>query len=280
MQLGSSMRRRRGRGDGEPAGPSWPPEGGFDHPDARARVVAIAAALVVFGVGGGWLLATRVLFPPPPPPGDLYAVPDLYDKELAEATRLIEEAGLTLGNVDHFRHPSVDSGSVLGQDPLPGQLAMPGRAVQLTVSEGGDRRAVPEVSQLRGDRAFERLEASGFVVLLDSVQSDDPRGHVVSVDPPEGTMLAVPAEVHLRVSVGPPQVGMPSLLGMAENIARDTLQALGFSLTAMEQTNALPEQEGKVVGQDPSPGQMLERGASVRIVIARSAAKPDTVPGG
>jgi serine/threonine-protein kinase len=234
---------------------------------------------VLVGIGLGWLVATRVLFPPPPPPGDLYAVPDLYGVDVTEATRRVEDAGLTLGLVEHFRHPSVDSGTVVGQDPLPGQLATPGRAVRLSISLGVDQRTVPEVSHLRGDHAQQRLEGAGFVVVLDTVQSDDPRGRVILVDPPEGTQLAAPGEVHLVVSIGPPQVAMPNLLGMPEAQARDTLVALGFTLATIEDAYGFEEEEGRVVGQDPPQDRMLERGSGVRIVIGRRAPRPDTVSG-
>jgi serine/threonine-protein kinase len=230
------------------------------------------------GVAVGWLVATRVLFPPPPPPGDLYAVPDLYGFDLDEAAGLVEDAGLTLGLVESFRHPSVDSGRVVGQDPLPGQLATPGRAVRLSVSLGVDRRTIPEVSHLRGDRALQRLEGAGFVVVLDSAQSSDPRGRVLSVDPAEGTTVDAPGEVHLLVSIGPPQVAMPSLLGVAEAVARDTLAALGFTVELAE-AFGFEEEEGRVVGQDPPQDRMLDRGSGVRIVIGRRAQRPDTVPG-
>jgi serine/threonine-protein kinase len=238
--------------------------------------VTLAGALAV-GVGAGWLIATRLIFPSPPPPGDLYVVPDLYGVELDDATRRVEGAGLALGPVDSFRHPSVDSGRVIGQDPLPGQLAAPGRVVRISVSLGVDRRTIPEVSHLRGDRAQQRLEGAGFVVIVDSVQSDDPRGRVVSIDPPAGTPLAAPGEVRLQVSIGPPQVAMPSLLGMPEAQARDTLLALGFTLTRVDDQYGFVEEEGRVVGQNPPPEQTLDRGSAVTIVIGRRGQRPDTI---
>jgi serine/threonine-protein kinase len=173
----------------------------------------------------------------------------------------------------------VDSGRVVGQDPLPGQLAAPGRAVRLSLSLGVDQRTVPEVSHLRGDHAHQRLEGSGFVVVLDSVQSDRPRGRVILVDPPAGTPLAAPGEVHLVVSIGPPQVAMPNLLGLPEPLARDTVVALGFTLVEIGEAFGFEEEEGRVVGQDPPQDQMLERGSAVRIVIGRRGQRPDTVSG-
>jgi eukaryotic-like serine/threonine-protein kinase len=282
MKLGSSMRRRRGQKDE----PSWLEQvggagnGGDRDAGGGSRLALIAAAVAVIGTGVGWVVATRVVFPPPPPPGDLYEVPDLYDMELGEATHRLEDAGLSLGAVDQFQHPAVDSGRVMGQDPLPGQLAVPGRAVRLSVSMGAELRAIPEVGHLRGDQARTRLEESGFVVQLDSVDSDEPRGRVVSLDPPAGTHVGVPAEVRLRVSVGPPQVSMPPLLGLPESQARDSLEVLGFELSAVEDQFGFEAEDGKIVGQDPSPGVVVDRGSRVRLVIGRRGPRRDTIPGG
>jgi serine/threonine-protein kinase len=232
---------------------------------------------VAVGFGVGWLLATRVLFPPPPPPGDLFEVPDVYGLDAAEAQRRIEGAGLALGLVDDFRHPAVDSGRVVGQDPLPGQLAEPGETVRISISLGIELRAVPDVAQLRADRARLMLETSGFMVVVDSVESPEPRGRVISIDPPPGSQVPVPGEVQLAVSVGPPQVGMPLVMGMEEMQARDTLQALGF-LSEVEEAFEMEAQEGRVVDQDPPAGRLMELGAAVRIVIGREGPRPDTVP--
>lgn len=270
MQLGSSLRRRRvGNERGAGARVPWRP-GPF----------AMAGVAVLAGLGVGWLFATRMLFPSPPPPGDLFVVPDLYAVDLAEATRRIEDAGLTLGLVDPFRHPSADSGRVVGQDPLPGQLAAPGKAVRVSVSLGADRRLIPDVALLRGERAREVLEATGFIVTMDSVQSDEPRGRVVSVQPEAGTHLPVPGEVQLLVSIGPEQIVMPTLVGMDEGEARETVAALGLVLVRVEEDRGPDTEPGRVLDQDPQPQDLLEKGSAVRITVGRRDAPRDTIPGG
>lgn len=278
MQLGSSIRRRRGKGG---RGGGGAPEGGARPASAagpRRGLRLFGAALVVMGVGlgTGWLVATRVLFPPPPPPGDLYEVPDVYALAGDEARQRVLAAGLQVGEVDAFRHPAVDSGAVVGQDPLPGQLAEPGDSVRLSLSLGVEMRAVPTVMQLRADRARLVLETSGFEVTVDSVQSPQPRGRVISLDPTSGTLVAMPGQVRLTVSVGPPQVAMPLVIGMEEAVARDSLQALGFLLGDVGEAYGFDAEGGRVVGQDPPAGRMMELGSAVRIVIGRGGVPADT----
>jgi serine/threonine-protein kinase len=279
MRMGTSMRRNRGDSGsgGSPIGSArdWLAQ---KKTEGRSRLVLIAVGVALGGYGLGWLLATQGLFPAPPPPGDMYEVPDLYGSDVPSATRLVEETGLALGMVDAFRHPTADSGRIIGQHPLPGQLALPGDSVRVSVSIGVQQRPVPDVSDLRGDRAKSALENAGFDVVLDSVQDDQPRGAVVSIDPEPGSRLSVPGEVRLVLSVGPPQVPMPTLLGMEEAAARDTLTALGLVISRVDEISSSGSESNRVITQEPQAGQLVPRGSEVRFTVIRRISRPDTIP--
>lgn len=267
VTLGSSLRRRRGgsrkggtgsgSGGGRSDGPGWP----------KVLAWAVALGLGAFLLGYG--LATLVLFPAPGPPEDLVDVPDLRGRHVAVAAETLLDHGLVLGDVDSLRHPSVDSGRVVGQAPLPGQLARPDAPVRVTVSLGAERRVVPDVARLRADRALRLLAATGFVASADSVQADEPRGSVLEIDPDPGTELPLPGEVRLTVSLGPPRVAMPDLLGMPEEDAVDTLSALGLAVVAVDTVFRFGRDRGRVVEQAPPADSLLERGAAVRLSVGR-----------
>jgi beta-lactam-binding protein with PASTA domain len=279
--LGGSMRRRRGKGEGPRKSPLVTAQDwlAWRQKEARTRLALIGVGVAILGFGFGWLLATRAIFPPPEPPGDMYVVPDLYGVEVAEAVRLIEEAGLTRGLVDPFRHPEADSGLVVGQDPLPGQLARPGDSVRVSVSMGVERRSIPDVSHLRSDRARVVLESAGFTVAFDSVEADVPRGSILEIEPAPGTEVAVFGEVRLSVSTGPPEVTLPSLIGMAEETARDTLAVLGLRVNQTDEISSNVPDPPIVLFQDPPPGRVVLRGTVVRINVLRRVPRPDTLPG-
>jgi serine/threonine-protein kinase len=171
--------------------------------------------------------------------------------------------------VDRFHHPGADSGAVVGQAPLPGQLIVPGGAVRVALSAGPDRRPIPTVSRLGGTQAADLLRATGFDVIVDSTESELPRGRVVEVAPEEGSALALPAEVRLTLSLGPPAVEMPVLLGLSEVVARDSLTALGLVVGGVEEVFRFGRDQGRVVGQEPPGGTELERGSAVRLVVGR-----------
>lgn len=269
MQLGSSLARRRRRGRGGDGGNSKPRRYS-PGPDP----FAVGSLLLFVGLGlagglGGYLLATLFFFPSAPPPSDLEEVPGLVGLDEGDALGRLEAAGLALGALEFLRHPRVDSGSIMGQSPLAGQLSRPGDTVRITVSLGPERREIPTVRQLRGDRAVALLAATGFDVAVDSVESDEPRGSVIEIVPEEGTEVALPSDVEVRLSLGPPAVFMPDLLQLSEEEARDTLTVLGLTLEDVEEVFRFGRDQGRVISQDPPSGTEVERGASVRLVVGR-----------
>lgn len=270
MKLGGSIRRRRGKG-GEGAGAARPRTARKrrGRPRGWPRFAAILLGIGLVGLGAGWLFATRVLFPAPPPPGDMREVPSLEGLALPAVRDRLFEAGLELGAVEALRHPELDSGVVVGQGPLPGQLAAPGTAVRVTMSLGAQRQPMPDVERLRGDRALRILEASGFRVAVDSAESELPAGRVMAIQPPAGTLLEVPGDVRVTVSLGPPRVAMPYLLGMPGREAVDSLAALGLVVAQIDTVFRFGRDQGLVVEQAPPADSLLARGSAVRLSVGR-----------
>ena len=218
------------------------------------------------------------MYPLPPPPGDLWPVPDLSGASATEAADTLQAMGLILGSVDSLNHPSVPSGRIVGQSPLPGQLSLAGDTVRVAMSTGPEQRPVPDVLRLASHRARTILETAGFVVSVDSVDSDDPRGAVVTMVPEAGTEATIPMEVHLSVSMGPPEFEMPLLLGMAEAEARAVVDSLGLVLQDVETRFRFGRDQGMVVGQEPPAGTIIKEGAEVRLAVGRRGTGARRVP--
>jgi serine/threonine-protein kinase len=214
-------------------------------------------------------VATQFVYPAPPPPADVVEVPDVRGMGLTAARERLVGADLALGDVDSLRHPSVARGLILGQSPLPGQLAEPGAEIRVTRSLGAQMRAVPDVRRVDADRARIILEATGFVVHVDSVESEVPRGRVVASAPQPDETVALPAEIVLRVSTGPPLVPMPLLLGLEEAEARAALDSLGLTVGTVEEVFRFGRDQGIVVEQEPPADTPMERGAAVRLAVGR-----------
>jgi beta-lactam-binding protein with PASTA domain len=278
MKLGSSIRRRRQGGwkafswKGILPGKLWKGSG-----EARNRWAFLADArtlwmlgiLAVVGFAGGYLFSTQVVYPLPPPPGDLSSIPNLTGELPADAADTLAVRGLFLGSVDSLNHPTVPAGRIVGQSPLPGQLSLVGDSIRIALSTGPEQRPVPDVLRLHLDWAQTVLETSGFVVVVDSVESDGPRGGVVSMTPEPGTEATIPMEVRLSVSRGPPEFEMPLLLGLPEEEALSLLDSLGLLVGEVETRFRFGRDQGLIVEQEPPAATLVQEGAAVRLVVGR-----------
>ncbi len=271
MKLGGALRRSRGgRGRVNWAGSKGAALGRYLVSQFGHRNFLIGVGLLAgFGFGGGYLISTSVLFPAPPPPGDLTRVPDLSGQRVEDASSLLAELGLSIHPVDSLRHPSFSEGTIVGQSPLPGQLVLVGDTLQVSLSLGPETRSVPDVVRLRADRARMVLEATGFQVTVDSVESGRPRGTVIFMSPEPGTEATVPRGVFLTVSRGPPMVEMPLLLGLQEEEALLVLDSLGLTVSDIQSRFRFGRDQGLVVEQEPPAATLVERGSAVRLVVGR-----------
>ena len=272
MKLGSSIRRRRSGGKKSATRNEKGSEGKWASRLSFAqnpRFLWTVGILAVVGFGGGYLFSTQLLFPIPPPPGDLTPVPDLSGETEVDAERILSASGLVMGLIDSLKHPLAEAGMILGQSPLAGQLSLVGDTVRVAVSTGPERRPVPDVLRLRADRARIVLEASGFAVVVDSADSEIPRGGVVSMEPEPGTEATVPLEVRLTVSMGLPMVEMPLVLGLQEDEARSVLDSLGILVGEVGTRFRFGRDQGLVVEQEPPASTLIQKGTAVRLVVGR-----------
>jgi beta-lactam-binding protein with PASTA domain len=105
-----------------------------------------------------------------------------------------------------------------------------------------------------------------------------PSGKVISSDPPEGQTLDRGKTVTLTVSKGPQGVSVPSLVGATQDDATAQLQQLGLQADTTEQESDKPA--GTVLEQDPAPGTKVDKGATVKLTVAKERpAVPDVTTG-
>ncbi len=245
------------------------PNGGFD---PRAFVQTPVGKGVLAGLLGltiGYLFATVVLFPAAARSSDVQPAPDLLGQGLFAAQEVVEELGLVVGQVDTIQHPTAVFGAILGQNPLPGQLLETGGEIHLRISGGPVELPVPAVVGRQLAQATDLLVAAGFTFVADTVESDAPAGEVVGAEPAPGERVALPRTVRLDVSMGPPMVTVPRLIGLDESRAVQVLDSLGLGVTEVEERFRFGLDQGRVIEQEPAPGVSVEHGSGVRIVVGR-----------
>lgn len=242
------------QGRGEPRERDW-------RPVRRVAVIAVGAFLIGYLGAAMWMRSGA-------PDRGVTTVPDLRESTLAEAEGEASDASLLLETIDSLPHPSTPRGHILMQSPLPGQEVAPGSAIQVILSSGPARHAVPQVAGLSVDRATDILRASGMEPTIEMVADMAPEGSVVGTNPAAGTPLEIPARLQLRVSSGPPLVEVPDLVGLHESELEGALAAAMLEVGEISHELRLMDEEGRVFAQDPAAGDSIPAGSEVNVTAA------------
>jgi serine/threonine-protein kinase len=159
-------------------------------------VVAVAVM-----TGAGYLVAALYLFPAPLLPNER-EVPRVLGLSEEEARGDLARQALEATVAAREPHPSAGTGEVIWQDPVAGVAVPRGSAVQLTLSDGPPRVAVPDVRGFDETLARRLLAASGLEVeAVDSVLLKDvPAGTVAGTTPAARESLRVGRGVMLHLA--------------------------------------------------------------------------------
>ncbi|RBY80849.1 Stk1 family PASTA domain-containing Ser/Thr kinase [Geodermatophilus sp. TF02-6] len=262
------------------------PPGGYDMGEddddaARRRrrnrvVAAVVAALLLVGAVVTALLVSGGDEQGPAPVARV-AVPTLVGQQRAAAEAALADAGLQLGEVTtQTTDDDAQVGAVLESDPAGGAQVDEGTPVDLVVGVGPDTVTVPPVVNLAEDDARTALQNAGLTgrVTTDRVDSTEPEGTVVAVDPRQGSDVAPGTAVTLSVSDGDAQV--PNVVGQQQAAATQALRGAGFTNTTVEQVDS-DQPEGTVLAQDPAAGAQAAADDQITLQVSGGPAEPTTV---
>ncbi|GAA4884768.1 Stk1 family PASTA domain-containing Ser/Thr kinase [Serinicoccus chungangensis] len=234
------------------------------HPGAALMLGALALVALA---GVAWVLV-QVLGPNGDDGPEMLVVPSTVGSTEAQARTTLTAAGFTVAEAVVQRNSAEEPGIVIEQDP-PGGEAPRGEEIELTVSAGPQARTIPRLQGLEEQAARDLLEREGFSnVRGESEETDDPdweEGQVVSSDPGEGEEIAPDQLIVLTVSSG--EVEVPDVVGRDQNEAVLLLdeQTLEWEVTTRRTGDA---DAGTVLEQSIDPGDTVEQGTTVELVVA------------
>jgi serine/threonine-protein kinase len=204
-------------------------------------------------------------------------VPPVVGETLDEARRLITEAGLTVGQVTERADATFAEGIVISQDPSQGVRVGTEAPVNLVVSTGPETVIIPDVVNQTERDATAAITGLGLLVRVQDEYSDTvPADQVIRTDPVAGTEALLGDTVLIVVSLGQAPVEVPDLIGLNQDQATDALSERGLEISATTQPVADAEQNGIVISQDPTAGEMLLPGTTVNVVIGEYTAPTTT----
>jgi serine/threonine-protein kinase len=157
---------------------------------------------------------------------------------------------------------------VISQDPKGNTKAEKGSNVELTVSGGVGKVAVPKVTGITQAAATTLLQTNSLVANAEPEASDTvAQGQVISQDPAAGTQAAKGSVVTIKVSSGVAPVVVPDVVGDDATSASNQLGQAGLKTQTTQQSSETVAQ-GRIISQTPAAGTQLAKGSTVNLVVS------------
>ena len=170
------------------------------------------------------------------------------------------------------------SGTVTAQDPKPGTRLVEGSTVRINVSKGPKPISVPSVVGQPFDQASSTLQAAGFAVARQDVDSTQPKDTVIGESPSGNSLVANGSTITLSVSKGPKTSAVPDVTSLDLATAVSTLHDSGFKVTIAKTDTSDPAQDGIVLNQTPAGGTQAKPHTTVAITVGKYTAPQPPPP--
>ncbi len=203
-------------------------------------------------------------------------VPRVVDSQATDAVAALTERGLKADI--HRVNSDKETGIVTGQSPQAGTRIVKGEKVRINVSQGPKPIGVPPVVGLPYEQGSGTLQGVGFAVARRDVESNEPRGVIVQMDPGANTLASKGSTITLFVSKGPQQLAVPDVTSFSRADAIATLRNSGFKVLVEVVDTFDSSQDGVVLTQTPGPSEPAKPGATVTISVGHFVAPPPAAP--
>jgi serine/threonine-protein kinase len=201
---------------------------------------------------------------------DAVALPNVVGLQQADAVAQLQGLNMeaVIVEIDTQDQPE---GTVLAQDPAPGEEVPEGTRVTLQVVGPAATIAVPDVTgqdQLSAAATLGR----NFQVATEQEGSDTVAvGAVIRTDPPAGTMVPRDSLVTMFISAGSPITTVPDVVGLTQSAASDRLTNAGLIMEVQFVNLSSDDSRiGIVITQDPEGGVKADIGLTVTVVVGQA----------
>ncbi|MFD9004910.1 Stk1 family PASTA domain-containing Ser/Thr kinase [Streptomyces sp. NPDC059582] len=259
--------------------PMNPDNGGFgydDRPDRRRQkksntstiLLVVAAVLVLVGA----ILIGKWAFGGGGAGSDQVAVPNLVGASVADARNLLTNSDLELGTVTKKPCEEQPKGNVCDQDPQAKTEVQKNSTVNLVVSTGAPKVAVPSVVGQKLDEAKDTLEGDKyqFTVKTKEKESSEEAGTVLEQDPELGKEVEKGSTITLTIAKAQQKSTVPDVSNQGCDAAKAQMQANNLVGNCTEVETDDPNLVGKVIATTPQRGEQADKGSTVQIQIGKA----------
>ncbi len=229
-------------------------------------IILILAALIGFLSGVVYVFSSSFF-------GEEIVVPDVVGMTMEDANKTLLGSGLTMSIKARNFDDEVEKDRIISQKPVQGLKVKKKAKIEVTVSDGPQLEAVPNLVGKKIADAKVAIRNAGFEVGLIDEKPDDQyeAGIVMSQDPEYGTSYKKGSTINLMVSKGPTpnRVSMPSLIGMELEAAQAKLTELKLLAGNVSYEESSDYYSNYVTKQDTAAGVLVDEGSSVNLVISK-----------
>jgi serine/threonine-protein kinase len=195
------------------------------------------------------------------------STPGFIGRHLDQARALADDAGMTV--VVQTQSSPDPSGYVIRQSPDPGEWTSD-RSVELRVSSGPRKEAVPDVIGQSWTRAKGQFDAIGFDygAIGREYNRTFPPDTVIRVTPEPGTKLAPDARIQVVLSNGHAPVEVPDVANMTFQQAKQALAAVDLEAVRGPDVFSDEVRRGRVVETSPAIGEPAPYESQVTVRIS------------
>ncbi len=250
-------------GPGNGTEPEGAEEGGRNR--TRTYAVILAVLLVLLGVAAFFLLRNLGYLGGSPS----FNLPDVVGQQQAVATATLKADGLDVAVVRQVS--ASPPGQVLSTNPAPQALVKKGDTVTLQVATPApvQQVTIPDgLTNTTVGNAEAILQSAGLQSTVVYRSSSAQKGTVLSTNPASGTKVNAGATVTLNASSGPANVLVPSLSGLSQTVAGQTLGSEGLNVGSVTSQSSSQYSAGLVISSNPPAGTPVSPGSSVDIVVS------------
>ncbi|GAQ56347.1 Stk1 family PASTA domain-containing Ser/Thr kinase [Streptomyces acidiscabies] len=193
------------------------------------------------------------------------AVPSVLGEDVDTATKKLEGDGYEFDVKTVTQESTEEPGKVLAQDPKLGDQVEKGSTITLTVAKAAAKETVPDVTGLSCDDAKARIEQNNLTAGSCSevqVQDQNQVGKAVSTDPAIGRQVDKDTTVNIQVGKSAQTQVPGNLVGLTLKDAKQALQNAGLQVGNIQGPQ---DDNARVFGSNPSPGQTVQPGQTVNL---------------
>ncbi|MFI1029376.1 Stk1 family PASTA domain-containing Ser/Thr kinase [Streptomyces sp. NPDC020951] len=259
--------------------PMNPDDGGFgydDRPDRRRQkksnastiLLVVAAVLVLVGA----ILIGKWVFDGDAAADKAFPVPNFVNKSQAEAKTMAENVDLNAVFTEKACESS-SKGNICSQDPAFGKTVNKGDTVNLVVSTGAPKVAVPSVLGKTLDEAKTLLEGDQYQLVVETKEevSTEEAGTVLSQDPELGKEVEKGTTITLTIAKAEEKATVPDVSGKSCDDAKAQMEQNDLTGTCVEVDTQDQNAVGKTIQTVPSIGSQADKGSTVQIQIGKSS---------